>query len=95
MKLLLTSFGYCDCNNIIFLSIKGGWAQNRKIIWAKLAQENITHPHNLRHTYASECLRRGKNIMEVKELLGHENIATTNIYTKLSIPDDVATLLDG
>ncbi|MBF0227877.1 MAG: tyrosine-type recombinase/integrase [Desulfobacterales bacterium] len=72
----------------------GGWAKNRKLIWKKLNVENIRHPHNLRHTYASECLRRGKNIVEIKELLGHADISTTNIYARANVPTDVAILLD-
>ena len=72
------------------------WVKNRVSIWKKLAYDyQIRHPHNLRHTYASECLRRGKLITEVKELLGHENIATTSIYSKITIPKDVANLLDS
>jgi integrase/recombinase XerD len=73
---------------------QGGWRLKRKRIWAELAKEGIMHPHSLRHTYASELLRRGKSIEEIKVLLGHESIATTNIYTKLVVPVDVPVLLD-
>ena len=73
---------------------RGGWEQQRKLIWEELKNEGIKHPHSLRHTFACECLRRGKSIVEIQQLLGHENIATTNIYARLEIPKDVAAILD-
>jgi len=40
-------------------------------------------PHQLRHAYATELLNNGARIADVSELLGHESMATTQIYTKL------------
>jgi site-specific recombinase XerD len=37
-------------------------------------------PHALRHTFATRHLRAGLNIREVQDLLGHANIATTEVY---------------
>lgn len=41
-------------------------------------------PHTLRHSYASAMLNHGAGINSVKELLGHESLATTQVYTHIT-----------
>ena len=40
-------------------------------------------PHMLRHSFASHILQSSKNLRAVQELLGHVNVTSTQIYTKL------------
>jgi integrase/recombinase XerD len=74
---------------------RGGWRKDRKVIWYHLAKNDLRNPHSLRHTCASELLRRDMKIEEIKEFLGHENIATTNIYARSVVPARAAELLDN
>ena len=61
----------------------------RKMIFraGKRAGVASAGPHRFRHTFAINAMRNGMNILAVKELLGHESLATVQIYAKLAAVD--------
>ncbi len=83
--------------SVVFLS-KNGKPLNRERVWgivkeaARLAgiSKNI-HPHTLRHSFASHLLENGADLRIIQEMLGHADIATTQIYTHIDQKKLLAT----
>lgn len=73
----------------------GGYAKKRKIIDIRLRKLGYSHCHTLRHTYATILLKRGLPLEGIQKLLGHSNIATTQIYAKTQLPEGVNDLLEN
>jgi len=68
------------------LSVRGmQWALHEAVKKCKL-QKGITL-HTLRHSYATHLLEFGMDIISIKELLGHERIATTMVYLHVAKPN--------
>ncbi len=77
-------------SNYLFLNKNGNRITDRQIrnILNEIAIQNDlnkhVHPHMIRHSFATEMLNNGADLISVKELLGHENINTTSIYTHVT-----------
>ncbi len=66
----------------------------RLALKARVAEARKVSPHSLRHTFATDLLRKTKNIRLVQKTLGHASLSTTMIYTHI-YDGDVQEALRG
>jgi integrase/recombinase XerC len=69
---------------------RNGTRLSAQSIWQRLRRRSLlaglatpVHPHMLRHSFASHVLQSSSDLRAVQELLGHANISTTQVYTRL------------
>ncbi len=81
--------GSGDGQNALFIGQRGTRLTPQSV-WQRLRARSLqagmaapVHPHMLRHSFASHVLQSSSDLRGVQELLGHANISTTQIYTRL------------
>ena len=89
LALRASRFGVQWAEPALFVGARGARI-TPQMVWLRLRQRSqqaglsvAVHPHVLRHSFASHVLQSSGDLRAVQELLGHANISTTQIYTRL------------
>lgn len=88
------SSGYCEFNKknseYLIINKNGDRLSDRYVrtivsrLSLKAGLNKKISPHTIRHTFATDMLEEGADLVTVKELLGHESLNTTSIYTHIT-----------
>ena len=79
-----------ESDNILFLNRLGHVLRRESInvmlnkIGKEIGINKNLHPHMFRHSFSTHLLENGANLRMIQEMLGHENISTTEIYTHVN-----------
>lgn len=90
LRTTVTATGKLEADSAALFLGRNGTRLSAQSVWQRLKRRSQlaglntpVHPHMLRHSFASHVLQSSSDLRGVQELLGHANISTTQVYTRL------------
>jgi len=90
LRTTVTAAGQSEADSAALFLGRNGTRLSAQSVWQRLKRRSQlaglntpVHPHMLRHSFASHVLQSSSDLRGVQELLGHANISTTQVYTRL------------